>query len=172
MTSPAARTARRFVAWFTMMLDSENVRLFVWPYYSSLLAWGIYASIWAWPLSIVEPVMGPLVYQAWLWLFIPGTLFVMVGLGLRRGDKPISEMGTALLFTDYLGLWMQLGGHTCMGLLLAAYEVSIVRGGYWREPLFSFFAIAPYVLGCMFLALQAGRKLRHGEKLHRQLQGA
>lgn len=152
---------------FTKMLDSENVRLFVWPYYISLLAWGVYATIWAWPINVVEPVMGRTAYLIWVWMFIPGTLFVMIGLVLRHGGKPIAEMGPVLLFSDYLGLWMQLGGHACMGLLLFAYEVSIVKGGFWGQPLFSFFAIAPYVLGCVFLTAQTGRKLRYGVLLHR-----
>lgn len=157
----------RVVHRFWELLDSETVRLFVWPYYLALLAWGIYATIFAQPISVIEPVMGHAFYNLWVWLQIPGTLFVLVGLVMRHGGKPLHEMGPVLLFSDYLGLWMQTGGHACMGLLLLAYEVAIVRGGFWGQPLFSFFAIAPFVLGCMFLALQTGRKLRHGALLAR-----
>lgn len=156
------------VTWFWRQLDSESVRLFVWPFYFGLLCWGIYATIWAWPLSVVEPVMGHSVYLVWLWLHIPGTLFVMVGLILRHGGKPIDEMGPILLFGDYLGLHMQRGGHICMCLLLFMYEASIVAGSFWGQPLYSFFAIAPYVAGCAFLALQTHRKIRHGERSHRR----
>lgn len=171
-----ARTARRTVrqvrTTFDSMLDSETVRLFVWPFYLGLLAWGVYASIWAWPLSIVEAVMGRSLYLAWLWMHIPGTLFVMIGLALRHGGKPLDEMGPILLFSDYLGLYMQRGGHICMGLLLFMYEVSVVKGGYWGQPLYSFFVIAPYVLGCGFLALQTHRKIKRGKLLHQEGPGA
>jgi hypothetical protein len=171
MTRPL-RAAIRITAIYRRMLDSESVRLFVWPFYLALLAWGIYSTIWAWPSSVIEPVMGHEVYVLWSWMFIPGTLFVLVGLALRHGGKPLDEMGPVLLFGDYLGLFMQRGGHVCMGLLLFMYEFSIVKGGFWGQPLFSFFAISPYVLGCYFLAHQAHRKIRSGEVLHRKVKAA
>lgn len=152
----------RAIGRFWDLLDSETVRLFVWPFYIALFGAGVYLTFCAQTISIVEPVMGHVFYNLWVWLHIPGTLFVLVGLVMRHGGKPLHEMGAVLLFTDYLGLWMQTAGHCCMGLLLAAYEISVVKGGFWGQPLYSLFALAPYVLGCVFLALQTGRKIRHG----------
>jgi hypothetical protein len=159
---------QRALSRFWELLDSESVRLFVWPYYLALLAWGLYAAFFAQPISLIEPTMGHLFYRIWCWVQIPGTLFVLVGLVLRHGGKPIAQMGPVLLFRDYLGLWMQMGGHACMGLVLLAFEVAAVKGAYWGQATFSVFAIAPYVLGCVFLTIQTGRKLWLGEKLHRR----
>lgn len=160
-------------AWtrFWELLDSETVRLFVWPYYIELLVWGVYATVVAQPISIVEPVMGHAFYNFWVWTQIPATLFVLLGLTMRHGGKPVAEMGPVLLFRDWLGLWLQLGGHVCMGLMLAAYEYSGIRGAYWGQGAFSLFLVPAYVLGCLFLALQTGRKLWHGEQLHRDTNG-
>lgn len=154
------------VARFWELLDSESVRLFVWPFYAGLLCWGIYGTFFSAPIQIVYPVMGKLLYNAWVWINIPGTVSVMVGLALRHGGKPIAEMTGPMLFSDYMGLWLQLGGHMCMFFALLAYEVSAVRGVYWGYAAFSIFALAPYVLGCFFLALQTARKLWRGETLH------
>jgi hypothetical protein len=174
MTSPAAAAKNvisHAVSRFWYLLDSESVRLFVWPYYFFLLLWGIYASIWAQPISIVEPALGHWFYNFWVWMQIPGTLSVMIGLVLRHGGKSVFEMTSPALFRDYLGLWMQFGGHSCMGFILAAYEIAAIRTAYWGQAVFSIFAIAPFVLGCAFLALQTARKLVVAEGFHRTVNG-
>jgi hypothetical protein len=155
-----------------MLLDSETVRLFVWPYYVALLIWGVYGTFFAAPSVLVEPVMGHLAYNLWIWMNIGGTSFVLIGLILRHGGKPIAEMNTPQLFTDYLGLWMQFGGHVCMGLVLFTYEYAGIVGAYWGQAAFTLFIIPPYVGGCMLLSLQTARKLWHAEKLHRLTNGA
>lgn len=162
---------RRVVARFWALLDSETVRLFVWPYYISLLAWALYGTFFSAPVQIVDPVMGHLFYNLWLWVQIPGTLFVMVGLAIRHGGKSIAEMTTPMLLSDYIGLWMQLGGHLCMFFVLLAFEVAGITGAYWGQAVFSLYAIAPYTLGCLMLTLQTARKLWHGERLHRATRG-
>lgn len=153
---------------FWELLDSETVRLFVWPFYMGLLSWGIYATFWAQPIAFVEDVMGHAFYNLWVWTCIAGTLSVMLGLALRHGGKSVLQMTAPMLMSDYIGLWMQLGGHTCMGFVLLAFETSAVKGAYFGQSVFSVFVIAPYVLGCFFLALQTARKLWHGERLHRK----
>lgn len=157
----------RVVHRFWELLDSETVRLFVWPFYMGLLAWGIYATFWAQPIAIVESVLGHTFYNLWVWTCVAGTLSVMIGLTLRHGGKSVAEMTTPMLLSDYIGLWMQLGGHICMGLVLLAFEVSAIQGAYFGQAVFSVFVIAPYTMGCGFLALQTARKLWHGEHLHR-----
>lgn len=145
------------------------MRLFVWPFYLGLLCWGIYGTFFSAPIPIVYPVMGNLLYSAWVWINIPGTLSVMIGLAMRHGGKPIAQMTAPMLFRDYMGLWLQLGGHMCMFFALLAYELAAVRGAYWGYAAFSIFALAPYVLGCFFLALQTARKLWRGESLHQSI---
>ena len=63
------------------MLDTENVKLYVWPYYLTLWAFGFCAVISTVPLTYVEPVMGNLFYQVWV-------LMMIVGTTLRRSGPP------------------------------------------------------------------------------------
>lgn len=158
---------RRAAHRFWEMLDSETVRLFVWPFYTGLLAWGIYATFWSAPVQIVETVMGHTVYNAWVWLTIAGTLSVMTGLVLRHGGAPIGKITNPQAERDYIALWLQTGGHACMFCVLLAFEVAGVNGSYWGQATFSLFAIAPYVLGVLFLGMQTARKLWRIEQLQR-----
>ncbi|GAA2436236.1 hypothetical protein [Mycolicibacterium llatzerense] len=160
---------RRVARQFWTLLDSENVRLFVWPYYLSLLAWGIYAAAWADAITIVEPEMGHITYVAWIWAHLIGTVSVMTGLVLREGGKTLNEMTAVSLFRDWMGLWLQLGGHVCMGLVLILYETSGIRGAYFGQGVYSLFLVPPYIIGCTFLSLQTGRKLWRAETLNRRL---
>lgn len=151
------------------MVDSESVRLFVWPYYVAFLAFGLYATIVGWPQNVVEPVMGRWTYLAWLWMHIPSTVFVLVGLILRHGGKPVHEMTGPLLFADFLGLYMQRGGHIAVFCLLSVYDFAVLRGGSFNsQALYSFFILIPYTLGCLLLALQVHRKIHHGDILHKE----
>lgn len=143
---------------FWVLMDSESVLPFVWIYYIALLLWGIYATIWAQPINVVDQIMGHTVYNAWVWIQIPATLSVMTGLALRQDKAVAHEMSDRQLFRDYMGLWMQVGGHSCMFFVLLTFEIAAVAGGHWGDGAFSIFAIAPYVLGCLFLMLQTGRK--------------
>ena len=160
---------RRVARQFWTLLDSENVRLFVWPYYLFLLAWGIYAAVWADVIGIVEPEMGHVAYVSWVWAHIVGTLSVMAGLLLREGGKTLAEMNTVALFRDWMGLWLQLGGHFCMCMVLVLYEVSGIRGSYFGQAIYSQFLVPPFIIGCTFLCLQTGRKLYRAEMLNRRL---
>src|SRR2546425_1174632 len=81
----------------------------------------------------------------------PGTLFVLIGWMLRPDRKTASRMGPVMRLSRYRGMWMQVGGHACMGLVLLAFEVAAIKGPYWGQATFSVFVIAPYVLGCVFL---------------------
>lgn len=148
---------RAFLTWFWKQIDEEKVEMFVWGYYITLLTWGILAAFFVAPIRVVQNIMGHELYYAWVWMNIIGTLCVMTGL-LLPGPKG-----------HYLGLWLRLGGNACMGLVLFAFEYS----GLKTLPLprddslmiFILLAMAPYVLGCVFLALQASRQLWLIEKL-------
>jgi hypothetical protein len=140
---------------FVGMLDSETVKLFVWPYYLTLFAWGIYGSFFAAPPTIVLPAMGRIVYNLWVWQHMTGTSLVMIGL---------------LWPNKYIGLWLQLGGNFTMFLVLLAYEVSGIYESWWGQGTYSLFAIAPYVLGCLFLAMTCVRKLYLVRKTQKQIE--
>ncbi|CAA0134551.1 Uncharacterised protein [Mycolicibacterium vanbaalenii] len=163
MPEPIQKAVRRFWA----LLDSETVRLFVWPFFIGLLCWGIYGTFFSAPIQFVYPVMGEAWYNIWIWMHIPGPAAVLAGLMMRRGGTPIAQMSTPMLFRDYMGLWLQLGGYVTMFFALLYYEISAIQATHWGASAFSVFALAPYVLGCLFLALQTGRKLWRGETLHR-----
>jgi hypothetical protein len=134
---------------FVKMLDTENVKLYVWPYYLTLWAFGFCSIISTVPLTYVWPVMGDWFYQAWIAMMIVGTTLVMVGLLWRN---------------KYTGLLLQRGGNASMALVLAAYEVAAFD--IWGPAAFSFFAIAPYVLGCCFLTMTCVRKLWLIKRVH------
>lgn len=158
---------------FWALLDSESVRLFVWPYYLALLGYGFWAVCHKWPYNVVEPVMGPEIYHAWASMHIPGTLFVLIGLLIRYHRYSISKMGKFLLFLDYLGLHMQRGGHACMAIILGMFETSMIIG-YTNGIIiqtYVMFLVAPYVLGCVFLTAQVHRKIVLGERLHKRING-
>lgn len=156
---------------FLKLLDSETVRLFVWPFYLVLLAFGVFAEVYLNKDNALSVAMGPSHYNLWVWTQITATLAVMIGLAMRHGGKPVAEMSDRLLWVDWMGLFMQLGGHICMFWVLLDFE--IYTGGTidWRSDvirIYAVFALAAYVLGCLFLAAQVGRKIWHGEKLHRR----
>jgi hypothetical protein len=138
---------RRFWRWarngFLHALDTETVVLFVWPYYITLFAWGFFSFILGQhPANQVQDVMGEFFYQIWLIGHMVGTTEVMVGLVLPN---------------KYVGLFLQLGGNASMALMLFAYELSAFKE--WGISAYSFFAIAPYVVGCCFLTATCIRKL-------------
>lgn len=166
VTVPLPQPVKHALHRFLELLDSETVRLFVWPFYLGLLCWGIYGTFFSAPAQIVYPVMGDTLYDVWVWLHIPGPAAALIGLILRHGGTPLAEMTETMLLRDYMGLWMQLGGHLCVFLALLWFEVSAVQATDWGQSAFTIFAIGPYVLGALFLAVQTGRKLWAGEALH------
>jgi hypothetical protein len=162
-------SVRHAVTRFWALLDSETVRLFIWPYYAFLLLWGIYALVWADPPLLLGATMEPPVYTVWNVFIIIGTTAVMTGLVFRHGGAPIGQLTNAEADRDYLGLLLQTGGHACMFFVLLAYEIAGVQAAYWGQGVFSLFALAPYVIGCFFLTLQTLQKLRRIERIHRAL---
>lgn len=158
---------RRLVGKALWLIDSDSVRPFIWFYYMPLLAWGVYASLFM-SSTAVGDVMGQPFADGWVWIQIPATLACLVGLWMRHGDQCIEEMGSAPLFRDWLGLWMQLGGHICMNQVLLAYEFAIFSlygTQSWHVAAFGAFALTSYVIGTGILAAQCVRKLAKGMRL-------
>lgn len=162
---------RRFVDKTLWLIDSDSVRPFIWFYYAPLLLFGIYGA-WLMPSTAVQDVMGHTFAEVWIWVQIPATLACLIGLWMRHGDQCIEEMGTAPLLKDWLGLWLQLGGHICMNQVLFAYEFAIFSlygTPYWHVAAYGAFAISSYVIGTAILAAQCAHKIVKGRQLRKRL---
>lgn len=138
-------------------LLTDKVRPFVWLYYIALFAWGVYGTFFAAPVTYVLPVMGPLIYAAWVWLQIVATSMVMCGLWIEDTAKSVRLVRWSL--------HLQTTGHTCMFGVLLAYEVSAMYATSWGEGTYSIFVIAPYVFGCLLLAAQSVMKIVTAEQI-------
>jgi len=136
-------------------LDNKEVRRFVWLWYFPLFLWGIYGTFLASPNATVEPIMGHMVYNLWVWLCLLATSWVMVALTLR------SETG------EYIGLWMQAGGHFAMFWVVLTFWVCAIVGTPWGAGSFGIFALSALPVGCLWLSAQAGREI--WLKLHPEL---
>lgn len=146
------------------LIDSDSVRPFIWLYYLPFLGWGLYGTFIAEPIALIINEMGALAYNLWVWAPIPATTVALFGLYLRHGGSAAEEINHALLRRDYLGLWMQFGGHACMGIVLMIYEVTGIAGAYWGQPVISIFLISSYLIGVMLLAAQCLRKIWRGSR--------
>lgn len=165
---------RPLVTRFWALLDNDSVRPFISLYYIPWLIWSMFATVVLPPVTVLEAAMGHSVYDAWVWLTIPGTLFPMVGLGLRHGGSSVAHISTPLLFQDWMGLWMQATGHACMCILLLLFEISAVQGAidymaqqgvYAGMTIFVASILSSYVLGTFLLSMQCLRKIWKGEQL-------
>ena len=154
---------------FWNLVDSDSVRPFIWLYYIPLMLWGVYATFVADPIPMLLSAMGPMLYEVWSITPILGTGAAMLGLWLRHGGSSFIDIHPPLLRRDWLGLWLQLGGHLSMCMVLLALEVSFISEAYWGQPIISAFALSSYCIGTFLLSLQCGRKLWRGELLTRQL---
>lgn len=150
------------------MLENDSVRPFIWLYYVPLLTYGMFAVAWPKATSIIDPTLGEAGARLWVAACIAGTTTAMVGLGLRHGGTPAADMSTALLRQDWLGLWMQTGGHAAMFVVLLSFEVAALSSPYVWLVVFCVFAVSSYVIGCVLLTLQCARKLYRGWQLERR----
>lgn len=159
-----AQHVRKFWTQFWALIDSDSVRNFIYFYYLPFLLWGWYGSFIAFPIALIVDVMGQFAYNLWVWTPIPATICCLVGLWLRHGGSAMEDIDHALLRRDYLGLWMQFGGHACMFFVLLVFEITGSIGAYWGQPVISLFLISSYTLGVCVLALQCLRKLWRGRQ--------
>lgn len=154
MPDAIRRIAARVKAALWKVITTDQVRPYVWVYYCALFVWGIYGTFFAGPATYVEPVMGRLIYDVWVWLHIVGTSIVMSGLLMESRahdgvDDPLWNTSIRL----------QTGGHACMFFVLLAYEVSAIAAMHWGQGTYSIFVISPYVGGCLLLTAQGIAKI-------------
>jgi heme exporter protein D len=152
MTNRLRMLLARVKAALWKAITTEQVRPFVWVYYLALWVWGMYGTFFAAPATYVEPVMGSLVYDVWVWLHIVATTIVMCGLSMESR----TENQDALWNTS---IRLQTGGHACMFFVLLAYEVSAISAVSFGEGTYSIFVISPYVIGCLLLTVQGIAKI-------------
>lgn len=141
---------------------TDQVRPFVWVYYVALLVWGIYGTFFAAPATYVQPVMGNIIYDLWVWLHVIGTITVMSGLYIEDKAKAC-DRGQSREKLGHTSIQLQTGGHACMFFVLLAYEVSAIYATAWGQGIYSIFVIWPYVVGCLLLTTQGIVKIVTGE---------
>jgi hypothetical protein len=171
VAGPVLRPVRKALNWFNEQVDSETVRLFVWPYYFGLLAFDLLAFALI-PLdNPLSQQMGRVHYLTWLSVMLTGITAVLLGLVLRHGGRPIHKMTLPFLFADWMGLCLQAGGHLCMFWVLLDFEIELFQLITWWTDvvrIFAWCALSPYVMGCLWLAYGVARKLQQGERLHQR----
>ena len=144
------------------LLRSDSVRNFIWLYYFWFIAASIHLTFFAYPVKLIVEPMGQLVYNAWAWMPLVAAPVALGGLALRHGGSPADAIHGQLLRRDFLGLWMQVGGHACMTVVLAVF---IGTGWYGKEPgqpVPSVFWLCAYLMGVGFLTAQCIDKIGLG----------
>lgn len=145
--------------WSTVFTD--KVRPFVWVYYAALFIWGVYGTFFSAPVTYVQPVMGHMVYNLWVWLHVLGTSVVMAGLYVEGRTHTDDAHDTPL---ERVAIQIQTGGHACMFFVLLGYEVSAIAETAFGEGVYGIFVIAPYVAGCILLTVQGLTRIVIGRR--------
>jgi hypothetical protein len=156
MTTRITRLVDRIRVVFWKVLLTDQVQPLIWIFYFPLLAWGVYGTFFAAPATYVQPVMGNIVYDLWVWSHIAGTLTVMCGLWIEGRSSSPKKL-------KRIGLQFQASGHACMFLLLLGYEVSAIYTVHWGQGTYSILVVSPYVAGCLLLAARGLAQLIVGE---------
>jgi hypothetical protein len=157
-------TRRRVRDRLKAILASDSVRNFVWLFYFWFIAGNIDLAFYSYPIKLVVDPMGMLVYDVWAWMPLVAAPTALLGLVLRHGGSPADEIHGRLLRRDFLGLWMQVGGHACMSVVLGVY---IAAGWYGRDahqPIPSVYWLTAYFVGVTLLAAQCIYKIRLGSR--------
>lgn len=160
----AIYTRRRFRAAFLRWLGNDSVRNLIWLYYFWFIAGSVHLAFFAYPIRLIIDPMGQMVYDAWAWMPLLAAPVALGGLALRHGGSTAADIRGPLLRQDFLGLWMQIGGHSCMTIVLAVF---IGTGWYGRDPgqpVPSVFWLCAYLMGVAFLAAQCLYKVILGRR--------
>lgn len=145
--------------WFKELLRSDSVRTFVWGYYFWFIAGSIHLTFFSYPIKLISEPMGLWVYDAWAWMPLLAAPVALGGLALRHGGSPADNIRGPLLRKDFLGLWMQVGGHACMTVVLAVFIGTAIYGAEPGQPTPSAYWLAAYLMGVGFLTAQCVYKI-------------
>lgn len=164
MTSGSAvvYTRRRVRDQIRALLASDSVRNFIWIFYIGFFAWGLWGTFWAYPIDLVVDPMGINVYDAWVWMPLGAMPTALLGLIMRHGGGPAANIHEPLLRRDFMGLWMQVGGHGCMAVVLAVYVGTGIYGADPHQPIISVFVFIPYLVSVLLLMAQCLYKIGLG----------
>lgn len=161
---PVIYTRRRVRDILRALLASDSVRNFIWLYYFWFIAASVDLTFYSYPIKLIVDQMGQLIYNAWAWMPLIAAPVALTGLILRHGGSPAETIQGRLLRQDFLGLWMQVGGHSCMSVVLAVF---IGTGWYGRaphQPVPSVYWLSAYLMGVSFLAAQCLYKIWLGRR--------
>lgn len=162
---PVVYTRRRAIrGWLRTILVSDSVRRFIWVYYFWFIVASLDLTFYSYPIVLIVDQMGQIVYNAWAWTPLVAAPVALAGLVLRYGGSPEEAIPTPLLRRDFLGLWMQIGGHACMTVVLAVYIGTAWYGRASHQPIPSVYWLAAYLMGVGFLAAQCVYKVILGRK--------
>jgi hypothetical protein len=159
MTGPLVYRHRPIRNWLRDLIRSDSVRNFIWLFYFWFIVGNLDLAFYSYPITLIVDPMGQLVYDAWAWMPLIAAPVALAGLALRRGGSAADKIHGHLLRRDFLGLWMQVGGHACMSVVLAVF---IGTGWYGRaphQPIPSVYWLSAYFIGVTLLAAQCVYKI-------------
>lgn len=144
------------------LLRSDSVRTLIWVYYFWFIAGSIHLVFFSYPIRIIVEPIGQLWYVAWAWMPLIAAPTALIGLALRHGGSPADDIRGRLLRQDFLGLWMQIGGHAMMSIVLGVFIVTALIGADPGQPTPSAYWLSAYFMGCVFLTAQCVYKVLRG----------
>lgn len=144
------------------LLKSDSVRNLIWVYYFWFIVGSIHLAFFAYPIQLIVGPMGQVVYNAWAWMPLIAAPTALGGLALRHNGSPADEIHGRLLRQDFLGLWMQVGGHACMSIVLAVFIGTALYGAEPGQPTPSAYWLCAYLSGVSFLTAQCLYKIHLG----------
>lgn len=157
-------TRRRVRDRLRALLLSDSVRSFIWLYYFWFFASATDGTFRADPINLIVDPMGQGVYDAWVWSPLFATPLALGGLALRHGGSPADQIHGPLLRRDFLGLYMQVGGHAWMAVVLAVYAGTGFYGVEPHQPIPSVWWSCAFFMGASFLSVQCLYKVRLGKR--------
>lgn len=164
MTEPVIYTHRPIRSWLLALLTSDSVRSFIWLYYFWFIVGSLHLAFYAYPVPLIADPMGLHVYDAWAWMPLFACPIALGGVILRYGGSPTDEINGPPLRRDFLGLYMQIGGHGCMTVVLAIFIGTAIYGADPGQPTPSVYWLCAYLMGVMFLTAQCYYKVRLARK--------
>ncbi len=144
------------------LLKSDSVRNLIWVYYFWFIVGSIHLTFFSYPIKLIAEPMSQGVYNAWAWAPLFAAPVALGGLALRHGGSPADEIHGRLLRQDFLGLWMQIGGHAAMSIVLAVFIGTALYGADPGQPTPSAYWLCAYFMGCAFLTAQCVYKVLRG----------
>lgn len=173
--------ASRLKAWWNKKVESDSVRDFVPIYCTAGLIMALIFAFLLPPIGTLKNGLGGEVgYRFWVWATVLANLMPMIGLVMRHGGQPISQMSDRLLKRDWMGLYLQAAGHMLACLMLLLFQYGAWTGAviYFREnylfagmTIFCAGMLTPWMLGTFLLFAQCMRKVQRGRLLALQKGG-